>query len=85
MKTKVLLAAVAVAFSFAVTSCGNKRLQILMQLRQILAVLQKQNKYVTLQRHVARLLIQQRALRLHVMVPSVTNLVRRSNSELVLN
>ena len=40
MKTKVLLAAVAVAFSFAVTSCGNKRLQILMQLRQILAVLQ---------------------------------------------
>lgn len=29
-----------------------------MQLRQILAVLQKQNKYVTLQRHVARLLIQ---------------------------
>ncbi len=24
MKTKVLLAAVAVAFSFAVTSCGNK-------------------------------------------------------------
>lgn len=85
MKTKVLLAAVAVAFSFAVTSCGNKRLQILMQLRQILAVLQKQNKYVTLQRHVARLLIQQRVLRLHVMVPSVTNLVRRSNSELVLN
>ena len=56
-----------------------------MQLRQILAVLQKQNKYVTLQRHVARLLIQQRVLRLHVMVPSVTNLVRRSNSELVLN
>lgn len=56
-----------------------------MQLRQILAVLQKQNKYVTLQRHVARQLIQQRALRLHVMVPSVTNLVRRSNSELVLN
>lgn len=46
---------------------------------------QKQNKYVTLQRHVARLLIQQRVLRLHVMVPSVTNLVRRSNSELVLN
>ena len=31
-----------------------------MQLRQILAVLQKQNKYVTLQRHVARQLIQQR-------------------------
>ena len=56
-----------------------------MQLRQILAVLQKQNKYVTLQRHVARLLIQQRVLRLHVMVPSVTNLVKRSNSELVLN
>lgn len=25
MKTKVLLAAVAVAFSFAVTSCGNKK------------------------------------------------------------
>ncbi len=29
-----------------------------MQLRQILAAQQKQNKYVTLQRHVARLLIQ---------------------------
>ena len=56
-----------------------------MSTEQILAVLQKQNKYVTLQRHVARLLIQQRVLRLHVMVPSVTNLVRRSNSELVLN
>ena len=25
MKTKVLFAAVAVAFSFAVTSCGNKK------------------------------------------------------------
>ena len=25
MKTKVLLAAVAVAFSFAVTSCGNQK------------------------------------------------------------
>lgn len=25
MKTKILLAAVAVAFSFAVTSCGNKK------------------------------------------------------------
>ena len=25
MKTKVLLAAVAVAFSFALTSCGNKK------------------------------------------------------------
>ena len=86
MKTKVLLAAVAVAFSFAVTSCGNKKAADSNATEaDFFAVLQKQNKYVTLQRHVARLLIQQRVLRLHVMVPSVTNLVRRSNSELVLN
>ena len=81
LETKIII----YKFTPQVFTLTPKRLQILMQLRQILAVLQKQNKYVTLQRHVARLLIQQRVLRLHVMVPSVTNLVRRSNSELVLN
>ncbi len=85
MKTKVLLAAVAVAFSFAVTSCGNKKAADSNATEADSCCAAKQNKYVTLQRHVARLLIQQRVLRLHVMVPSVTNLVRRSNSELVLN
>lgn len=58
MKTKVLLAAVAVAFSFAVTSCGNKKAADSNATEADSCCAAKQNKYVTLQRHVARLLIQ---------------------------
>lgn len=94
MKTKVLFAAVAVAFSFAVTSCGNKKLLMPMLPEQTLVALHKQNRYVTLQRLAARLilpfvrkpvarkLIVRRPL---AIAPSVTNLVKRSNSGLVSN
>ena len=57
MKTKVLFAAVAVAFSFAVTSCGNKKLLMPMLPEQTLVALHKQNRYVTLQRLAARLIL----------------------------
>ena len=90
MKTKVLFAAVAVAFSFAVTSCGNKKAAD----ANAAGALHKQNRYVTLQRLAARLilpfvrkpvarkLIVRRPL---ATAPSVTNLVKRSNSGLVSN
>ena len=87
MKIKVLLlAAVAVAFSFVVTSCGNKKAAD-SNATEVDSCCAAKTEQVcdSAKRHVARELIQQYVLRLHVMVPSVTNLVRRSNSELVLN
>ena len=85
MKTKVLLAAVAVAFSFAVTSCGNKKAADSNATEADSCCAAKTEQVCDSAKACCRLLIQQRVLRLHVMVPSVTNLVRRSNSELVLN
>ena len=89
MKTKVLFAAVAVAFSFAVTSCGNKKAADANAAGADSVALHKQNRYVTLQRLAARLirpfvrkLIVRRPL---ATAPSVTNLVKRSNSGLVSN
>ena len=89
MKTKVLFAAVAVAFSFAVTSCGNKKAADANATGADSCCAAKQNRYVTLQRLAARLilpfvrkLIVRRPL---ATAPSVTNLVKRSNSGLVSN
>ena len=88
MKTKVLFAAVAVAFSFAVTSCGNKKAADA-NATGADSCCAAQNRYVTLQRLAARLilpfvrkLIVRRPL---ATAPSVTNLVKRSNSGLVSN
>ncbi|MCD8184650.1 MAG: hypothetical protein LUE99_18025 [Bacteroides sp.] len=46
MKTKVLFAAVAVAFSFAVTSCGNKKAAGSTEWLQTLVVLQQSNNVI---------------------------------------
>ena len=94
MKTKVLFAAVAVAFSFAVTSCGNKKAAdanaagadscCAAQTEQVCDSAKAccQADSAVVRKPVARKLIVRRPL---AIAPSVTNLVKRSNSGLVSN
>ena len=85
MKTKVLLAAVAVAFSFAVTSCGNKKAADSNVTEADSCCAAKTEQVCDSAKACCQAADSAACPKLHVMVPSVTNLVRRSNSELVLN
>lgn len=87
MKTKILFAAVAVAFSFVVTSCGNKKAAEA-NTANADSCCAKQNKYVILLRLVARLkVIVQNVkilVRKHVIKKSVTKHVTRNKCRFTL-
>ena len=95
MKTKVLLAAVAVAFSFAVTSCGNKKAADSNVTEVDSCCAAKTDKCVTLLRLAVRVLtlllvtvrnVRRLVIKLLVIRKKIARkLVIKSNSRLVLN